>query len=94
MNRSLHQAAFIVTIALACGSTFAQDARTPSLAPNQTLGYGANHLTTFTYTQSFDCVDQPKGDLTFNGIPAALDPAEFQVPFARRAFSPRLIQPA
>ena len=28
---------------------------TPTLKPNQTLGYGNNQLLLFTYTQSFDC---------------------------------------
>jgi hypothetical protein len=90
MNRRLQQAAIMIGIALACGSAFAQNTKAPSLAPNQTLGYGAGRLTTFSYTQSFDCVDQPKGDLNFNGIPAASDPNEFQVPICQAGVQPTI----
>jgi hypothetical protein len=53
------------------------------LKPNQTNGFGNNRLVTFTYTQNFDCVDQPLLDLDFNGIPAESDPNEMQTPICQ-----------
>ena len=38
---------------------------------NSTLGYGNGQLLKFLYTQTFSCIDQPKDDLNFNGIPAS-----------------------
>ncbi len=61
---------------------------TPTLKPNQTLGYGNNQLLLFTYTQSFDCVSQPTDDLNFNGIPAESDPGEFQIPICQAGIQP------
>jgi hypothetical protein len=69
-------------------TAFAQDNSKIALKPNQTLGYGSDQLITFTYTQSFDCVDQPTDDLNFNGIPAASDPAEFQIPICQAGIQP------
>ena len=51
-----------------------------ALHSNETQGYGANRLLTFTYQQSFDCVDQANEDRNYNGVPAEQDPAEFYVP--------------
>jgi hypothetical protein len=62
---------------LGAGSARAQ------LAPDQTHGFGANRLVTFTYLQNFDCVDMPKLDLDFNGIPAESDPNEMQTPICQ-----------
>jgi hypothetical protein len=61
--------------------------------PNQTLGYGVGEVLTFTYTQNFDCVDQPNSDLNFNGIPAALDPREMQIPICRVSTQPTINPP-
>jgi hypothetical protein len=58
------------------------------LKPNQTQGFGNNKLLTFTYTQSFDCVDEPNLDLDFNSNPAQTDPAEFQVPICQMVTEP------
>src|SRR5208282_2257340 len=69
-------------------AAFAQDNSEITLKPNQTLGYGSNQLITFTYTQSFDCVDQPADDLNFTGISAASDPAEFQIPICQAGIQP------
>src|SRR2546427_646545 len=66
--------AICACIALASGSASAQ------LASNQTNGFGNNQLVTFTYLQNFDCVDQPKLDLDFNGTLAQSDPNEMQTP--------------
>lgn len=60
---------------LMTGGLFAQ-----KLKPNQTQGFGARKQLLFTYTQNFDCVDQPVLDLNYNGIPAASDPGELQTP--------------
>jgi len=58
------------------------------LKPNQTNGFGNNRLVTFTYTQNFDCVDQPLLDLDFNGIPAQSDPNEMQTPICQVVTEP------
>jgi hypothetical protein len=71
-----------VCIALTCGSAIAQ------LAANQTNGFGNNRLVTFTYLQNFDCVDQPKLDLDFNGILAQSDPNEMQMPICQPVTEP------
>jgi hypothetical protein len=78
----------LVFFASLASTTFAQASKQPSLAPNQTLGFGENQILRFTYKQSFDCVDQPKWDLNFNGIPAASDPSEFQVPICQVGIDP------
>ena len=62
----------------------------PSLAPNQTLGFGNDKLLTFTYGQNFDCVDQPTDDLDFNGILMQADPGEFQTPICQVATEPKI----
>ncbi|HLW89658.1 MAG TPA: hypothetical protein VKR57_14275 [Terriglobales bacterium] len=77
-----------LAVCLGSSATFAQTTNSQSLKPNQTLGYGANHQVLFTYTQSFACVDQPTDDLNFNGIPAASDPAEFQIPICQAGIQP------
>src|SRR5262249_25301569 len=58
------------------------------LAPNQTHAFGENQLLTFTYTQNFDCVDQPTTDLNFNGEPAQSDPSEMQTPICQPGTEP------
>lgn len=58
------------------------------LANNQTNGFGNNRLVTFTYLQSFDCVDQPTMDLDFNGILAQSDPNEMQTPICQPVTEP------
>jgi hypothetical protein len=60
------------------------------LAPNQTQGFGNQRLLTFTYTESFDCVDEPNTDLNFNSILAQSDPAEFQIPICQVATEPSI----
>jgi hypothetical protein len=69
-------------IALICSNASAQ------LAANQTNGFGNNRLVTFTYLQNFDCVDQPKLDLDFNGILAQSDPNEMQTPICQAVTEP------
>jgi hypothetical protein len=58
------------------------------LAADQTHGFGADRLVTFTYLQNFDCVDQPMLDLDFNGILAQSDPNEMQVPICQPVTEP------
>ncbi len=60
---------------------------------NQTQGYGAGKPLTFTYTQNFDCVDQPNTDLNFNGIPADKDPGEMQIPICQVGTQPTINPP-
>jgi hypothetical protein len=63
-----------------------------TLKPNQTLGYGDDKILRFNYTQQFDCVDQPFDDLNYNGVKAASDPGEFQIPICQVGKNP-LINP-
>ncbi len=60
---------------------------------NFTLGYGDGQILKFLYTQNFDCVDQPKNDLNFNGIPAAIDPGELQIPICQVGTQPDINPP-
>lgn len=76
-------AALYVAATIMAGSASAQE-----LAPDQTHGFGNNKLVTFTYTQNFDCVDQPKLDLNFNGILAESDPNEMQTPICQAITEP------
>lgn len=73
----------LVTAVLLTGSSSAQQ-----LAPNQTNGFGNNRIVTFTYLQNFDCVDQPRFDLDFNGIKAQSDPNEMQTPICQPITEP------
>jgi hypothetical protein len=59
---------------------FAQTGTAGPLKSNQTAGFGDGQLLTFTYLQSYGCVDEPFSDLNHNGTVAAEDPAEFQKP--------------
>jgi hypothetical protein len=71
-------------------SAFAQSAQAK---PNTTLGYGDGKVLNFTYTQNFDCVDQPKDDLNFNGILAESDPGEMQIPICQVGIQPGINPP-
>jgi hypothetical protein len=53
------------------------------LHPNQTEGFGANKRLLFTYTQNFDCVDQPGDDQDFDRKKAQTDPDEMQIPICQ-----------
>ena len=93
MNRYLHRSALIIGIALACGSAFAQNVKAPKLAPDQSLGYGANHLTTFTYTQVSTAWISPK--VTSTSTESRRHPIRpnFRFPFAKPVSSRRLTRP-
>jgi hypothetical protein len=85
---SIRRPLFVLAIiALIAAAAFAQ------AKPNQTQGYGDSKLLTFTYTQSFDCVDQPGSDLNFNGIKAQSDPGEMQTPICQVGTQPTINPP-
>jgi hypothetical protein len=80
----------LLTVSLMTGTVYSQNT---TLKPNQTLGYGAGEVLKFTYTQNFDCVEQPQNDLNFNGIKAASDPAELQTPICQVGTQPSINPP-
>src|SRR5579885_2975678 len=84
--------AYRPALALAIVASFVSIASAQA-KPNQTQGYGAGKPLTFTYTQNFDCVDQPNTDLNFNGIPAAKDPGEMQIPICQVGTQPTINPP-
>lgn len=72
----------------ACLVLLASAAAAQPLAPNQTHGFGNGQLITFTYLQSFDCVDEPLLDLNFNRVKAQSDPGEMQTPICQVVTEP------
>ncbi len=80
----------ILSLTLILAGSFAS---AQNLTGNQTLGFGAGKVLTFTYTQNFDCIDQPMNDLNYNGIPAALDPNELQTPICTVGINPSINPP-
>jgi hypothetical protein len=86
--------AVAITISLSISLTaFAQSKQSSTSPANTTEGYGDFQLLTFTYTQNFDCVDQPNSDLNFNGIIAAKDPGEMQIPICQVGTYPTINPP-
>jgi hypothetical protein len=83
----------MVRLVLASAVVFITGTLVAQLKPNQTFGYGDNEVLTFTYTQNFDCIDQPMDDLNFNGVPAESDPGEFQIPICQVATNPTINPP-
>jgi len=88
MKLSLIRPAVLAAVALIAANATAQTRK-----PNQTLGYGENKILTFTYTQSFACIDQPYDDLNYNGIIAAKDPGEQQTPICQVGTNPTINPP-
>jgi hypothetical protein len=88
MKLSIIRPAILAAVALIAANASAQ-----KLKPNQTLGFGDGQQLTFTYTQNFDCIDQPFDDLNFNGIIAAKDPGELQTPICQAGFQPTINPP-
>ncbi len=88
MKISALRPALLAAVALIAATASAQN-----LAANQTLGFGANQLLRFTYTQNFDCIDQPFDDLNFNGVVAAKDPGELQTPICQAGINPSINPP-
>jgi len=85
---SIIRPALIAAVALVAVAASAQ-----TLQANQTFGYGAKQLLKFTYTQNFDCIDQPFDDLNYNGIVAAKDPGELQTPICQTSINPSINPP-
>ncbi len=85
------QLSLVLALAVMVGTAFAQ--KPGSLAANQTYGFGAGKQLKFTYTENFDCIDQPNSDLNFNGIPADMDPAEMQTPICQVGTQPTINPP-
>jgi hypothetical protein len=88
MKLSVIRLAMLAAVALIAAGASAQ-----TLTPNQTLGFGADQLLKFTYTENFDCIDQPGDDLDFNGIVAAKDPNEMQIPICQAGRQPSINPP-
>jgi len=82
-----------VAVASIAVTASAQTAQTAKTQPNTTLGYGDGKVLNFVYTQNFDCIDQPKDDLNFNGIPAESDPGEMQIPICQVGIQPSIVPP-
>src|SRR5690349_17569277 len=77
-----------MTLAVSACLLIAAGTASAQLAANQTQGFGNDRLVTFTYLQNFDCVDQPKLDLDFNGKKAESDPHEMQTPICQAVTEP------
>ena len=78
-------------ILFALASVSAADAG--AIRHNQTEGFGAGKRLVFTYTQNFDCVDQPKADQDFNHKKAENDPNEMQIPICQAGTDPTINPP-
>ncbi len=79
----------LLAFALIAGTVFAQT----QLKSNQTEGFGGGKVLDFTYTQNFDCVDQPRNDLNYNKIKAGSDPGELQTPICVVGTQPSINPP-
>lgn len=91
LSQSAKASAFrLALLVLFCSSAMLAFSQSAALAPNQTYGYAKNEILQFNYLQSFDCVDQPKTDLNFNGVKAQSDPSEFQVPICQVGNQPTI----
>jgi hypothetical protein len=88
MKVSISRPAFVLAVVASLPALASAQAK-----PNQTQGYGAGKPLTFTYTQNFDCVDQPNTDLNFNRLPAAKDPGEMQIPICQVGTQPTINPP-
>jgi hypothetical protein len=91
MKFSLTRTLIFCTLTLSTSALFAQAPW--KLGANQTDGYGAGKLLRFTYTENFDCVDQPKSDLDFDKKPAQVDPGEMQTPICQAGNDPTINPP-
>lgn len=81
----------VVGLLLGVASIFAiGGASAQSLQPNQTYGFSNGKIVTFTYTENFDCVDEPRDDLNYNGVLAQSDPGEFQTPICEAGSQPTI----
>jgi hypothetical protein len=83
----------LVCIALFSAAAASHAADTDGLRQNQTEGFGAGKRLLFTYSQNFDCVDQPDDDLDFNKVKAKADPGEMQIPICQAGTNPTINPP-
>ena len=88
---TLASSIFSVSTQRVAAQTAQVKATKPAIAT--TLGYGADQVLNFTYTQNFDCIDQPNSDLNFNGVVAANDPNEMQIPICQVGTQPSINPP-
>lgn len=82
-----------ICFALISATTLVYGQVNDPLRKNQTEGFGAGSLLNFTYTQSFDCVDQAKSDLDFDKKKAESDPNEQQIPICQAGIDPTINPP-
>lgn len=76
-------AAVALALAGCGGSAHSASVQPSTLQANQTMGFSNGGLAKFTYTQNYDCVDQPKDDLDYNGTTAGADSGELQIPICQ-----------
>src|ERR1700733_9968392 len=86
-NTTMARLVMTAAFAMIAGTMFGQ------LKPNQTEGFGDGQVLKFTYTQNFDCIDQPLDDLNYNGILAQSDPSEMQTPICVVGTQPTINPP-
>ena len=79
----------LLVLALMTTTAFAQTFQ----MGNQTAGFGAGQVLTLTYTQNFDCIDQPSFDLDYNHVHAGSDPGEMQTPICVVGLNPTINPP-
>jgi hypothetical protein len=91
MKTLISRLTMLSAVALITVSVVAQ--QPASLKANQTQGFGATKVLTFTYTQNFDCIDQPQDDLDYNKVKAASDPGEMQTPICVVGTEPSINPP-
>jgi len=87
MSSTISRLVMTAAVSMLAGTMYAQ------LKPNQTQGFGDGEVLKFTYTQNFDCIDQPQDDLNYNGIPAESDPGELQTPICVVGTQPTINPP-
>jgi hypothetical protein len=78
----------VLTVVLTTASAGSDSTPTHPLRADQTEGFGNDRLLGFTYGQNFSCIHRPGDDLDHNGVPADLDPAEFQAPHCTAGIQP------
>jgi hypothetical protein len=89
MNSGRFPSMLLLVLTFFVTSAFAQTGQ----SANQTAGFGKGELLTLTYTQNFDCIDQPVDDLNYNHIRAASDPGELQTPICVVGTEPTINPP-
>ncbi len=83
-------AAFALSMLLVVGAGAAVGRPNVQIAANQTDAFGEGQVIVFTYSQSFDCVDEPANDLDHNGVKSQADPIEVNGPHCVAADSPTI----